>query len=345
MRYWMFLLGLLMYANVAEAIDCQTPPDCESLGYSTENDPNCTDDGYMFCPFNHDYKKCVNYDCAALGFTTSDKTSWCKEIIKCQGNEDYTLCAKIPSCEIGDVYYANGSCGKASEYVKDSSPKPVGVVYWVTEDGQHGKVINLKDFAKNSNNQFDPLHPYGTSGSYFEWGSYGTDIKDLKNWNCNNGGYASTAKTGDHSDAFWSAGMKNTETISNALSNNLKYAAPAAIAFYPPEVSANDSKVGAGHWYVPTLGELMDLYGYDYSKVTNCDNAKEGVNAQTKNKVNATLATLKSKGVTAEKLTDGYYWSSSEHTSGTPWTLDITDGNRLWNYWSKIKYVRVSLQF
>ena len=34
MRYVLILLGLLMYANVAEAIDCKTPPDCAELGYS-----------------------------------------------------------------------------------------------------------------------------------------------------------------------------------------------------------------------------------------------------------------------------------------------------------------------
>ena len=42
MRYILILLGLLV-ANAASAIDCEKVPDCESLGYSTENDPNCAE--------------------------------------------------------------------------------------------------------------------------------------------------------------------------------------------------------------------------------------------------------------------------------------------------------------
>ena len=93
MRYVMFLLALLI-TNVANAMNCQKLPDCASLGYSKENDPNCADDGYMYCPFDQDYKVCVQYNCKALGFTESDKTSWCADLIKCKGNEKMTLCQK-----------------------------------------------------------------------------------------------------------------------------------------------------------------------------------------------------------------------------------------------------------
>ncbi len=344
MRYWMFLLGLLMYANVAEAIDCKTPPDCASLGYSKDNDPNCADDGYMYCPFNHDYKKCVNYDCAALGFTTSDKTSWCDEIIKCQGNEDYTLCNEkiIPlNCEIGDVYYADGSCGKASEYVKDSSPKPVGVVYYVFDGGAHGKVINLHDLGRSSSSAvFDPAKPYDTY-KYFRWGST-VDIPDLKDWDCD---YRTVAATGKHEDPFWSAGKSYTDIIVKAQSDNLQYAAPAAHAFYPPDVEQNDSKVGQGKWYLPTLGELMDLYGYNYtSSLGNCE-SDTGANGNTKTAVNATLTTLAIKGVTAEALTNDYYWSSSEYNSYNSWLLTMLNGDRYYFDKGNINYVRASLAF
>ncbi len=93
MHYIMFLLALL-FTNVANAINCQTLPDCASLGYSTEPDPNCADDGYMYCPFDQDYKVCVQYNCKALGFTDSDKTSWCADLIECRGNPLMTLCQK-----------------------------------------------------------------------------------------------------------------------------------------------------------------------------------------------------------------------------------------------------------
>ncbi len=347
MRHVLILLALLI-TNVANAIDCEKTPNCEELGYSKENDPNCLEDGYMLCPFDFTFKKCVEKDCAKLGFTTSDKSSWCKEIIKCQGNEDYTLCNEkiIPlNCEIGDVYYADGSCGKVNDYVKDSSPKPIGVVYWVTEDKQHGKVINLKDLGRSSSSaKFDPADPYQTRNKTFQWGSYRMDIPDVKNWDCNTGGYASTAKTGDHDNEFWSGGKEYTEIIAKAQSDDLQYAAPAARAFYPPDVDQNDSKVGQGNWYLPTVGELMDLYGYDYPNVSGCQETT-GSNGQTKNKVNATLTTLKSKGVTAETLTNNYYWSSSEYNSDRSWKLGMNSGTRY--YYSKLSSysVRASLEF
>ena len=93
MRYILILLGLI-FAGVAQAIDCQTPPDCASLGYSREDDPNCADNGYIYCPFDENYKKCVNYDCVKMGFTESDKSSWCADLIECKGNEKMTLCQK-----------------------------------------------------------------------------------------------------------------------------------------------------------------------------------------------------------------------------------------------------------
>ncbi len=93
MRYVLILLGL-MFANAAEAMDCQKLQDCASLGYLKDNDPNCADDGYMYCPFDQDYKVCVQYNCAALGFTESDKSSWCADLIKCKGNPRMTLCQK-----------------------------------------------------------------------------------------------------------------------------------------------------------------------------------------------------------------------------------------------------------
>ncbi len=93
MRYLMFLL-VLLFSNVANAIECEKVPDCKELGYSTESDPNCANDGYMYCPFDQDYKVCVQYNCEALGFTESDKTSWCADLIECKGNEKMTLCQK-----------------------------------------------------------------------------------------------------------------------------------------------------------------------------------------------------------------------------------------------------------
>ena len=45
-----------------------------------------------------------------------------------------------PKCQIGSVYYSDGSCSPSSEY--DSSKKALGVVAYVTPDGEHGQVMS-----------------------------------------------------------------------------------------------------------------------------------------------------------------------------------------------------------
>ena len=337
MRYILFLFSLLL-ANVASAIDCDTAPTCEELGYSTEDDPYCAENGYMYCPLDHSYKKCVNMDCAKLGFTESDKTSWCSKLIKCKGNPRMTLCQNL--CEVGDVYYADGTCGYAQDY--DGSKIPVGVVYWVTDDGRHGKVINLHDLGRESESSaFDPKNPYaGTTA--FVWGDTLTDIPELKKYNCEED--LSVAITEDRSNPFWSVGQENTEIISKAQNNNLKYPAPAAKAFYPREGLQNDPKVGAGKWYLPTLGELMDLYGYNYQSLGSCE-SMEGATGTTRTIVNATLQALKSKSVTTGALTENYYWSSLTYNDIYAWKLWMKNGYRYHDEKYSYYYVRVSLEF
>ena len=106
MRYLVVLLAL-MVANVAQAVDCQTVPSCTELGYTKEPDPNCRENGYLSCPFDTTYHKCVNMDCEKMGFTQTDKTSWCGKIVSCRADKRFTACKAL--CEVGDVYYADGT--------------------------------------------------------------------------------------------------------------------------------------------------------------------------------------------------------------------------------------------
>ena len=91
MKYVLFLM-MVLFSSQAVALNCEKQPTCAELGYSTENNPNCLDDGYLICPFDFSYKKCVNFNCESLGFTQSDKSDWCADIATCKGDKSYTLC-------------------------------------------------------------------------------------------------------------------------------------------------------------------------------------------------------------------------------------------------------------
>ena len=351
MKYVLFLITIL-FSSQAVALNCEKQPTCEELGYSTENNPNCLDDGYLICPFDFNYKKCVNFNCESLGFTQSDKSAWCKNIAACPNNKNYTACIKA-TCEIGDVYYSDGSCGLVEDY--NGSKTPVGVVYYVSDGGYHGKVINLKDLTRVSESSaFDPKNPYYTKYCCLYWGYYGYDVQMLINYNENN--VVDRLKMYD-SDLY--NGKGNTDKILTTdkphcthAENTKEYyhhcfpqAAQAAHDFYPQEELKNDSKVGKGKWYLPALGELMDLFGYDNSQIT-VFNGTTGANGKNITVINKTLSTLKSKDVVAETLTDNYYWSSSEYSNNASWVLHMSTGSR-GNTSTKNDgyYVRVSLQF
>ncbi len=358
MRYLMFLLTLL-FTNVAHALDCEKVPDCEELGYTKAEDPNCANDGYMYCPFNQEYKLCVQYDCAKLGFTTSDKTSWCNKLIKCKGDEKMTLCQNL--CEVGDVFYSDGSCGYAKDY--DGTKIPVGVVYYVTDEGRHGKVINLQNLTRVSKSSaFDPKNPYNGNINLY-WGYYNYDIPELTNYNSNDNmltqlqnrapdlydGKGNTAKI----LAVAKPKCDKTENTKEYYQYCMPQAAQAAHDFYPLEKLKEDSKVGQGKWYLPAIGELMDLYGYDNTRI-DAITGKSGANDGNLNKtlVNNTLSILKNKNLTAELLTNHYYWSSTAYSSTMSWKFGMSGGfryagNRDYSDTDTTEstYIRVSLEF
>ena len=350
MRYLLILL-VLMFAEVANAIDCEKVPTCEELGYSQDDDPYCAENGYMYCPLDYSYKKCVNMDCAKLGFTEDDKTSWCGKLAKCKGNPRMTLCQNL--CEVGDVYYADGTCGYVEDY--DGSKTPVGVVYYVTDEGRHGRVINLHDLGKESETSpFDPRNPYNTKFIRFYWGYHSYDIPKLPNYDSSNivdklkaydpdlyNGKGNTDKILEDSGPADCDYDKNTQEYYQYC---ITEAAQAARDFYPPEVDKNDSKVGQGKWYLPALGELLELYGYDNSLITDYLETT-GQKGDNKILINNTLNALKDKGVVANKLANAFYWSSSEYSNFASWRLNVYLGYRAYNNKYYNFNVRASMEF
>ena len=349
MKYVLFLM-MILFSSQAVALNCKKQPTCAELNYSKDDDPQCAEDGYVLCPFDFSYKKCLQPDCESLGFTQSDKSDWCKNIAACPNNPNYTACIKA-TCEIGDVYYSDGSCGLVDDY--NGSKTPVGVVYYVTDGGYHGKVINLHDLGREAlNKPFDPANPKKYTNLY--WGYYDYDLQKLTNYDSGN---TLTQLQNRNPDLY--DGQGNTDKIladsgptSCSYENIKQYyqhcmpqAAQATHDFYPLGVKQDDPKVGAGQWYLPALGELMELYGYDNSEI-NDYGGTSGAKGNNIKLVNNTLEALKNKEIVAEKFTaKGCYWSASEFGNKNSWVLCTDDGQRYNGDKAYGNYVRASLQF
>ena len=106
-------------------------------------------------------------------------------------------------------------------------------------------------------------------------------------------------------------GKANTDAILADIGSE-GLAASAADQFY---VGDKNGDFGQGNWYLPSIAELMNVYGTDTDKITNGWWSTSGAVGDNKKAINAALSQLKAAGVEAETLTNGYYWSSSEGSS------------------------------
>ena len=119
-------------------------------------------------------------------------------------------------------------------------------------------------------------------------------------------------------------GQNNTQAIVNQLGADAK-AAYATTQFY---VGNKNGEFGQGKWYLPSIGELMELYGTDYNSMTEGIGVS-GAIGENIDDINTTLAKLATDGI-AEEM-DGQYWSSSEYFSAYSWILSTSDGYRNYN--------------
>ncbi len=120
-------------------------------------------------------------------------------------------------------------------------------------------------------------------------------------------------------------GKSNTQAIVDQIGAD-GLAASAAHQFYAPGVAKDDTYFGQGQWYLPSIGELMDLYGTDTDAMT-VGNGTSGAVGDNKDKINAALQALKDKGAEAEVL-NAWYCSSSEVDDGNFWGFNLISGSR-----------------
>ena len=125
-------------------------------------------------------------------------------------------------------------------------------------------------------------------------------------------------------------GQSNTQAIIDQLGADA-LAAYAASQFYAPGTD-KDGTFGQGNWYLPSIGELMAMYGTDTSQMTS-GYGTSGVTGSGKTVINDALKTLAAKGVDAAPLSSGYYWSSSECNNDYSWIHNMGSGYR--NYYVK----------
>ena len=116
-------------------------------------------------------------------------------------------------------------------------------------------------------------------------------------------------------------GEANTKAIVDQIGKE-GLAAYGATQFVPEGVSADDENFGAGTWYLPSIGELMEVYGYDAGNITS-GSGNSGMDGSNKTIINATLGSM---GDDAAALTNNYYWSSSECSNGYSWGLTMDKG-------------------
>ena len=333
MKYVLFLM-MILFSNQAVALNCEKQPTCEELNYSKDDDPQCAEDGYILCPFDFSYKKCLQPDCEKMGYTKSNKSGWCGKLAFCPNDKTYTACKAL--CEIGDVYYADGTCGYAEDY--DNSKTPVGVVVTVNAEGTHGKILALNDLTLKSDYTFDEKNPFGGSIKEIPFGGYHYERLGTHTYNTNNILSAFTK----HDTWLWdglsatkAAIVETPQTIGDGCQlsdkkGTLRYAQycdtpgpRAAMTFYPEGVSENDAHLGKGKWYVPSLGEWMDVVGTGYTTLVweNKYRRQPDYKQVHLDQINTTLSRLQQKGK-AQSLAS-YYYSSTFFDSRTFWTFNL----------------------
>ena len=137
-------------------------------------------------------------------------------------------------------------------------------------------------------------------------------------------------------------GKANTQAMLDQIGADA-LAATACNQFYAPGVDKNDANFGQGQWYLPAIGELMEIYGTTAGDIT-AGFGMSGSEGYNKTIINDALSKLAKKDGCAVLLTKGYYWSSSEPNNNNSWIFDLNSGDRSYDAKHDNAYIRC-LQF
>lgn len=166
-------------------------------------------------------------NCTDLGFTKT--VSECEYgSIKCPWNTAMVYCSKR-LCQIGWIYYADGTC--SANVV--SGKTTLGVVVYVTDGGKHGQVMSAWPIDEDGNKS--------TRKVGMVWSTEYVDISSLPN------------------DTSYEGAMKDFSSCDNtdkivAQGDTSMYPAAWATKKYAPTTETK------GKWCLPAAGVLSSIY-------------------------------------------------------------------------------------
>ena len=236
------------------------------------------------------------------------------------------------TCKVGSIYLADDTCVTPEDFQKACSlptAKPIGVVYYVINGGTHGKIIGLKDvFIKTGG-----WDEFMGKDRALHFGLLSYDVPTLSNYSETL--LLSGLKGRRTADLF--NGKQNTKNLLSTKSPYCIYeagtgeyvsyciaeAAQVANEYYPYEELKN-TKFGQGYWYLPAIGELMDVCGYNFDTITALPGGSSAATCETLSKVNATFAVLQAKNFDARGfVVHRSYFSSTELDSEYAWGVSM----------------------
>ena len=229
--------ALFSFEAWAQTEECVEAPSCTELGYTRTEDECPTgsvkcpwNTGLVYCECGEDYKYACDGDNEKAGDSQCNglyAACSCADGYKWE-NGGCVIQSKV--CEIGSIYYEDGTCSAPAAYT--TSKTVLGIVVYVTDGGQHGQIIApwwIDEYGRLSDS------PVGMA-----WGSDYRNILELPNI---------TSTTQAEAD-FDSCG--NTDKIA-AAGNASDYPAAWATRKY---VLTTET---AGKWCLPAAGVLRNI--------------------------------------------------------------------------------------
>ncbi len=170
-------------------------------------------------------------ECAALGYKYTEAECE-KGAVKCPNGNSYYCPNPRPKCNIGWIYYSDGTCSAPAAYT--TSKTVLGIVVHVNDNGVGGQIMTPWPIDANGNKN-------SSNSTTMTWGGYGTDISSLPN-------YTSSSSASTDYDS-----CGNTDKIV-AAGNASTYPAAWAARKYAPTADT------AGKWCLPAAGIMTNIY-------------------------------------------------------------------------------------